>query len=523
MLNQANLDGEPILVEVQTPSVKLSESPGLVIAIPCGDKQDNTSIVCPEDVGGCGQKFLLHGTRVPLLVPIRSMLKLNNLVKPLNMVTATIVEAGRLSSEARQIMTKKALRMGAKYILYMDDDTMLPDDGLALYKLINFLELNPDVGAVTGIVPTRVDPPEITIYQEHGAGAFWNLPMGPGAVPQPIFGCGGAFLLARLSAVEDTIEQLEKENGGNEVAVWADEMIVDEDSPVAHMLGHDVRFAHLMNKCGHPVYAHGAVLCGHLDVTTNIVYEVPADAPGMLGPRDLTSKSATPDVDVIMVKYNQPGFEDNTLEAVRVNTTYPSYRVVAHQNSKDVSLSKCWNDLIRKSDAEYICLLNSDTAPAKDWLTKLMVSIRREDVGAVVPSSNKVHISQIETSLDSQEMNLDVINEFAGGLQHKEESIMLASAMCIVFPKAIWEALGGFDEDFDFYGGDTWFSWGIGNLLDKDIVWVKDAYVHHYGSQSALKAAKEEGFDCGTLREEATQMYKDKVNAMSANEIATNS
>jgi hypothetical protein len=215
------------------------------------------------------------------MVPFQFFLNHMNLVQPLNAAMTYFVEPGRLSAEARQIMTKASIRLGAKYILYWDDDTLPPRKGL--YTLHNWMERHPEAGAITGVYTTREDPPEPLIYMEHGTGAAWDFPMGLGAEPVPIFSCGAGFLLVRTCAITETIERLQKENGGKEVAVWADGRTVPNKKDANRMRimwGHDVRFCKILQETGWPVYVHGEVLCDHLDIATGKMYSVPPDAPG---------------------------------------------------------------------------------------------------------------------------------------------------------------------------------------------------------------------------------------------------
>jgi hypothetical protein len=192
-----------------------------------------------------------------------------------------LAESGRLSAEARQILTKKAIRMGAKYVLYWDDDTLPPNK--ALYGMHNWMECHPEAGAITAVYTTREDPPEPLIYKEHGAGAYWDFPMGPGAEPVPIFGCGAGFLLVRVQAITETIDRLQKENGEVESPVWADGRTiphVGEQNTQRIMWGHDIRFCKILQETGWPVYVHGAYICDHLDIRTGRLFTVPKDAPG---------------------------------------------------------------------------------------------------------------------------------------------------------------------------------------------------------------------------------------------------
>ena len=280
------LDGEPKIHIDRRPSIKLATDPHIVICIPVGDKHTGTVLECPEDQGGCGEKWMAPGMRSPALVPIQFSLAHMNLLTPLNTTMSYLCEYGRLSAEARQIMTKKAARMGAKYVLYWDDDTLPP--ALGLYTLHNWMERHPEAGAISGVYTTRETPNEPLIYTEHGKGAAWNFPMGPNAEPVPIFGAGAGFLLARIDAIFDTIERMKVANDGVEVPIWADERTMPaqiEGKPKGNdrkiMWGHDIRFCNLLNNHDWPVYVHGQVLCTHLDIATQNMFQVPHDAPGL--------------------------------------------------------------------------------------------------------------------------------------------------------------------------------------------------------------------------------------------------
>jgi len=160
------------------------------------------------------------------------------------------------------------------------------------YNLYNFMELHPEAGAVSGVYVTREENPEPLMYKEHGAGAYWEMPFGESAKPVPIFGAGAGFLLARLEAVADVIEHMKADNGGKELPIWADERSVpyseEAENKQQIMWGHDIRFCKLLNEYGWPVYGHGGVLCGHVDVYTNKIYSLPEDAPGFKTHRQST-------------------------------------------------------------------------------------------------------------------------------------------------------------------------------------------------------------------------------------------
>ena len=285
-LNHDIVDGEPQIVFERQPDIKLSNAPKIVFAIPVGSKRLNSHFMCDKATGGCGAEWMdVPAWTTPHMIPVQFMLSYHNLQMPLNVTTALLVESGRLSSEARQIMTKRAIRMGAKYIIYWDDDILPPSDGV--YRLYNFMEKNQQVGIAASVCTTRFDPVEPVVYAAHGDGATWDFECGSGARPEPMFACGAGFIIARVSAIIDIIEKLKVENGGIEIPIWADERaFMNHDDPSCGISkrnifwGHDVRFYRLMQETGYHTVVHGGVICGHLDSQTGKIYTMPDDAPG---------------------------------------------------------------------------------------------------------------------------------------------------------------------------------------------------------------------------------------------------
>ena len=272
--NEVVLDGHPDIIQARRSAIKLAEKPRILVAMPIGGKP-----VIDVFDGPDGKRYANErGFRAQGLIPVQFMLAHMNWTPPLNVSMGYMIKMNMLSSHARQVMTMEAIRQGAEYIFYVDDDTLIPP--LGLYTLYNFMEQNPHAGAVTGVYTTRENPNEPLIYQEHGAGCAWDFEMGPGAKPEIIFGAGAGCLLARVSAIKSWMDA----NPG--VPIWADEKDLPTAGKGGVMWGHDVRFCRMLNLHGHPVYVDGKVLCGHYDINTGQVFEVPPTAPGFQKTRD---------------------------------------------------------------------------------------------------------------------------------------------------------------------------------------------------------------------------------------------
>lgn len=277
ILNNVVMDGKPDVATMRRSEIKMQASnPHITVVMPVGNKEVGAVVPCPS----CKKELIVSdGKRVPGLVPIQWAIQHMNWVPPLNVAMAYLVKYNMQSAEARQVMTMEALRLGTKYLFYIDDDVIIPPKGL--YMLHNFMERHPEAGAVTGVYTTREDPPEPLIYKNHGEGCSWDFEMGPGAVPEQIFGCGAGCILVRAQAIIDWIEQ------NPDLPVWADERSIhvaekgeNKEDNNRTMWGHDIRFTKNLTEADWPVFVDGKVLCGHLDMQTGMVSQVPDDAPG---------------------------------------------------------------------------------------------------------------------------------------------------------------------------------------------------------------------------------------------------
>ena len=196
--------------------------------------------------------------------------------------------------------------------------------------------------------------------------------------------------------------------------------------------------------------------------------------------------------DIIVVGFNQPEFEANTLKAVIAHTARGTYRLTYAQNMPGYSLAKFWNELIEMSPCEYICLLNPDTVPTNGWLDSLWFTLTNEhNVGAVVPSSNIVQWSVVTPPFPREETSWAKMNAFAATLKPEVVEGPVLSATCIMFSKHNWAMAGKFDEEFVLYGEDTEFTWRLRNRYGKRLLWQKGAYVHHYKAQCVEKAVQD--------------------------------
>jgi hypothetical protein len=181
--------------------------------------------------------------------------------------------------------------------------------------------------------------------------------------------------------------------------------------------------------------------------------------------------------EIILVRYKLPKVENDCLKSVLDYTS--NYHLTVYDNApQNINLGKLWNQLIKRSDADTICLLNTDTIVEPDWLTKLEETLSAPSwskVAAVGPVTNQTHNCQKQ--------------ERSGKPAYEMPPHEMLGGFCLLFLKSVWEEVGGIPEDFGFYGQETAFLKKVQHKGYKQLV-RPDVFVFHYGAASAKEAEK---------------------------------
>lgn len=164
-------------------------------------------------------------------------------------------DAGRIKA------VKQALELKMKYIWFVDDDTVPPND--AGRHLLYLLEQHgPSLGGKVmvagGIYCTRSSPPEPIVYLESGAGAHWNWKVGE---TFKCWGLGTGCMMINLEVFEHLPEP------------WFQTTMEAEKKETD-----DLYFCGLVEKAGFEVMAHGGILCHHYDLERGMVYTLPGSS-----------------------------------------------------------------------------------------------------------------------------------------------------------------------------------------------------------------------------------------------------
>jgi GT2 family glycosyltransferase len=140
---------------------------------------------------------------------------------------------------------------------------------------------------------------------------------------------------------------------------------------------------------------------------------------------------------------------------------------------------------------EYLVMVNSDAVVEPGTLARLVDEASRPDVGVAVAS---IRLAEDPALLNAGANPVHILGlSWSGGMGEREErtepvDTAGASGACLLTPRAHWERLGGFDEEYFAYHEDAELSvrtWRLGLR----VVYVPDAVaLHRYEfSRNTLK------------------------------------
>jgi hypothetical protein len=183
---------------------------------------------------------------------------------PLNITIMHSVVTDMAISDARNLICKQAQEVGAKFIWFVDDDTVVPSASIRM--LMYQLEQHPDVLAIGGIYCCKTEPTQPMVFADFGAGSYWDWTLGE------TFECaavGTGCMLIRTEHLEKLPQPWFK----------TIDVVVHGDHPDrAIQCTDDVYFCKLAKQAGLKILAHGGVLCHHWDMETGKVYKLPEDS-----------------------------------------------------------------------------------------------------------------------------------------------------------------------------------------------------------------------------------------------------
>jgi hypothetical protein len=211
------------------------------------------------------------------LLPLEMVISMACQSAPTHMTTGYLGVKNLPIDQARERACETAQNVGAKYLWFIDDDTVPPPNSLK--RMIYILDNYPDVGIVGGVYVTR-DPvqPQPVIFRGMGMGSYWSWKAGD---IFEVTGMGAGCMLVRVSILKELPRP------------WFKFDINDSNDPLvaSTSVSEDIWFCNLVRKAGHKIFAHGGILCDHWDVNTGEVFRMPPDSYPMR-PREVQNPPA---------------------------------------------------------------------------------------------------------------------------------------------------------------------------------------------------------------------------------------
>ena len=217
--------------------------------------------------------------------------------------------------------------------------------------------------------------------------------------------------------------------------------------------------------------------------------------------------SSTPLASIVIVSWNgrhylepcltavaaQQGVEAETIlvdngstdgTAAFVRERFPWVRLVALPGNRGFAGGN--NAGVRETRGRLVVLLNNDTVPEPDWLAALLRG--REAGGPNALASSRIVYMHDPSVIDSAG---DGLLRWGGAFKRhhgasvesatdSREVFAVCGAACVI-PRAVFEELGGFDEDFFASHEDVDLSYRA-RLLGYRCLYVADSVVRHHGS-----------------------------------------
>ena len=182
-------------------------------------------------------------------------LSLTNLAlnAPMGSFLTWMIETGPNRAGNREKLAEAAIAAGARYLFFLDDDTICPNT--TLKYLVYEIEKDPKIMVCGGIYTTKELPSVPIVFKKFGDGAFWNWKVGE------VFDCEGLGTGCMMIKTE-VFQHLSKPwfFEPNEAPVGVSTTIGDKIVPILHSGGtEDLYFCRKVLDAGYRIVAHGGV------------------------------------------------------------------------------------------------------------------------------------------------------------------------------------------------------------------------------------------------------------------------
>lgn len=205
----------------------------------------------------------------------------------------------------------------------------------------------------------------------------------------------------------------------------------------------------------------------NLVATYRIAYKIQGNPkisiiiPSRNGPKELAkcvksilNKSTYPNYEIVIVENNST--DGQMLRIYKELERQEKVRIVTYEGGECYYAQAC-NFGAKEASGEYLVFLHSDTQViTKEWMEELLMYAQRDDVGAVgaklyYPNDTVEHagiVVGIMGSAGRPHHRVDRNNVGYMGRLCYAQDLSAVSSACMMVKKAVFDNLGGFDEDY---------------------------------------------------------------------------
>lgn len=209
---------------------------------------------------------------------------------------------------------------------------------------------------------------------------------------------------------------------------------------------------------------------------------------------------------------------DGSVEAVK--SAFPQVQIIANAQGRYFSAGN--NQGIMTARGRYIIALNPDMIVLGNSLAQLVHQMEADpDIGAATtvmyfPDHRLQYNGSREVTLKYLILQYTFVGKlFPGGFQKSRawlwyadwdrmtaRSIGVLPGSCIIAPRAIWQAVRGFNERLPMYFSDDYLSRIVRTLGKRTMYLISDGIVHYEGSTTTTRTGSQK-----TLTRQYLRMY----------------
>lgn len=228
--------------------------------------------------------------------------------------------------------------------------------------------------------------------------------------------------------------------------------------------------------------------------------------------------SEKPSVDLIIPTRDGLSVLKPCIESILTRTDYPNFKIIIVDNGSELeethkflalvaadprvevieypgefNYSAINNFAAAKGSSDYVAMINNDIEViSHDWLTQMMVWVKQAKVGIVgaklLFGDGSVQHAGVTIGMGNAAGHIHRLE--AGdslGYQNRcvaTQNMMAVTAACLVTPRALFEQLGGLNEqDFKVAYNDIDYCLRV-EQMGYDIIWTPEALLYHHESVS---------------------------------------